>query len=84
MLCCKRSANIIKFYDGSRKRVGKNAIGNRLKNVFDEIYNPITLQESNDSIRLLLKKTFFKEYDPPPLIPVGVCFNGPGQQPPQN
>ncbi len=80
----RRSANIIKFYDSSSKRVGKNAIGNRLKNVFDEINNPITLLESNDSIRLLLKKTFFKEYDQPPLIPVGVCFNGPGKQPPQN
>jgi hypothetical protein len=69
----------MKFYDNSKKKVGKHAIGNRLKEIFELIAEPITLEESNGSLRLLLKKSFFRTNDLPPIVPVGVSFNGPGQ-----
>jgi len=52
----RRSRNVPKFFDGSRLRVGRQAIGNRLKSVFDELNTEITFKESNNSLRLLLKK----------------------------
>jgi hypothetical protein len=74
----RRSKNVMKFYDISRKRIGKQAIGNRLKSVFDEITEPITFNESDNSLRVLLKRTFFIKPDSSNVLPIGVCFNGPG------
>ncbi len=76
-----RSTNVIKFYDNLMKRIGRHALGNRLEEIFEAINDPITRQESDCSIRLLLKKSFFRTNDLPPIVPVGVCFNGPGQMP---
>jgi len=45
-----------KFFDKSRLISGRQAIGNRLKHIFDEIETPILFTESNDSIRTLLKR----------------------------
>ena len=73
----RRATNIIKFYDGSRKRVGMQAVGIRLKAIFEEIHVPITLTESDCSIRLLLKKAFFNIVLCS-KVPLSVSFNGPG------
>jgi hypothetical protein len=48
----------VKFFDQSRLKQGRQAVGNRLKLIFDEINTKITFKESNDSLRLLLKKCF--------------------------
>ena len=45
----------VKFYDQSRLKVGRQAIGNRLKHIFDDITAKITFKESNCSLRCLLK-----------------------------
>lgn len=46
----------VKFYDKSKLKPGQQAIGNRIKHIFDEIYSTITFNESNDSLRVLLKR----------------------------
>ena len=48
----------IRFFDRSKYKQGRQAIGNRIKHIFEEIKKPITFRESNNSIRLLLKKEF--------------------------
>ena len=48
--------DVYKFYDASNRRIGRQAIANRLKDTLDEIDIPLTLLESNDSIRVKLKK----------------------------
>jgi len=77
----RRSKGVIKFYDNSRKRVGKQAIGNRLKSIFDEVAEPITFKESDNSLRKLLKRTFFIKPDSCNILSLGICFNGPGVEP---
>ena len=72
----RRASNVIKFFDKSSKRVGRQAFGNRLKTVFEEIKKPISLNESKNTIRLLLKKSFFIKTND--LL---VGFNGPGPTP---
>jgi hypothetical protein len=47
----------IKFYKNSTRRIGRQALGNRLKHIFDVITAQITLEESNDSLRVKLKKS---------------------------
>jgi hypothetical protein len=47
-----------KFFDRAVYRVGKQAINNRIGEIFNEIKTMITLNESNDSLRILLKRTF--------------------------
>jgi hypothetical protein len=74
----RMAPNVIRFFDSSKKRIGRYALGNRLKEIFDVINDPISLHESNCFIRLLLNKSFFKTDDLPPIIPIGRCFNGPG------
>ena len=54
----------------------QQAFGNRLKTVFEEMKKPISLNESFNTIQLLLKKSFFIKTDD---LPVG--FNGPGPTP---
>ena len=48
----------IKFYDQSRLRLGRQVLANRFKHIFDEMTNELTLRESNNSLRLLLKCAF--------------------------
>jgi len=50
----RRRQDAYKFYDASNRRIGRQAIANRLKDTFDEINLPLTLMESNDSIRIKL------------------------------
>jgi adenylylsulfate kinase-like enzyme len=52
----RRRQDVYKFYDASNRRIGRQAIANRLKDTFDEIDTPLTLLESNDCIRVKLKK----------------------------
>jgi hypothetical protein len=52
----RRQQLVMKFFDKSRYRVGRQCVGNRLKSVFDEIDTPFNLTESNDAIRVKLKK----------------------------
>jgi hypothetical protein len=52
----RRHPNIVKFYDNSRLRIGRHAVGNRLKEIFDEINEPITFLETNCSLRQKLKR----------------------------
>ena len=54
----RRNMNKIKFYDASMNRGGFQAIGNRIKELFEEIEGPITCTESNDELRLKLKQAF--------------------------
>ncbi len=71
----RRSSNVIKFYDNSRKKsVNKQY-------VFDEICVPTILRESNCSVWLLLKKVFFKQSTPSENL-LGMCCNGPGSHHP--
>ncbi len=53
----RRFPKMLRFYDSSRKRVGKQALCNRLKSIFDDIKVKLTWQESNDTIRRMLKKS---------------------------
>ncbi len=62
-----------------KKRVGTQAIGNRLRYIFDEIHTPITLCESDSNIRLLLKKVLFRQSNSHVNL-LGMCWNGPGHQ----
>jgi hypothetical protein len=77
----RRASNVVKFYDNSKKRVGRQAFGNRLKTVFEEINKPIFLNESNNAIRLLLKKSFFIQTD---SCNLPVAYNGPGLESPDS
>jgi hypothetical protein len=54
----RRNNGIIHFYDDSRRKVGKQAVGNRLKEIFEQLNAPLTLHESNGSIRKMLKEAF--------------------------
>jgi hypothetical protein len=74
----ERRSRLVKFYDDSRIKVGKQAIGNRLKDAFNKISTPITLKESDGTIRKLLKNSFFINNKNIPIVPITVCFNGPG------
>jgi hypothetical protein len=51
MYTTRRSNDILHFYDDSKRKVGRQAIGNRLKDIFDQLNAPLTLHESNGSIR---------------------------------
>ena len=44
------------FFDNSKNKAGFQCIGNRLKDIFKEIILPYDLTESNDVIRVRLKK----------------------------
>ncbi len=46
-----------RFFDGSKRKIGKQALGNHVKPIFDEIKVNLTWQESTASIRLMLKKS---------------------------
>lgn len=60
----RRFPDVYKFYDKSKKKIGRQALGNRLKDIFDEFQTPLTLRESNGTIRLKLKRAFnFPGYD---------------------
>jgi hypothetical protein len=48
----------IKFFDRSHFKAGKQSINNRLGDIFQEIKTEITLTESNDTLRRILKKSF--------------------------
>ncbi len=52
----RRQDGVLKFYDNSKSKVGAQAIGNRLGYIFSEIKTPIRLNESDDQLRLTLKK----------------------------
>ena len=52
----RRNPGVWKFYDSSRVRIGKHAIGNRLKEIFDEINEPITFKETDGMLRTKLKR----------------------------
>ncbi len=77
----RRAPIAIKFFVSSKKESEDRHLGIRLKEIFDVINDPISLHESNCSIWPLLKKYLFKIDNVPPIIPVGVCFNGPGPLP---
>ncbi len=72
--------SLIKFYDKSWKKFVTQAIGNRLKVIFDDINTPIPLKQSNCGLWLLLKKVFFKQNNPSENL-LGMCCNGPGPLP---
>ena len=61
----RRRKNLLKFYDGSCNKGGFQSIGNRLRDTFEEIKVPIDLTESNDALRLKLKKCFMINTKPP-------------------
>ncbi len=61
MYTTRRSNGVRLFYDDSKRKIGKQAIGNRLKDIFDQLNSPLTLNESNDSIRRMLKRAFGME-----------------------
>ena len=48
----------LKFYYASVLKQGRQAIGNRLSGIFSEITSKLTLNESNCTIKLTLKKSF--------------------------
>ncbi len=48
----------MKFYSASRKKLGRQSLKNRIKAIFEEITEPVTLNETNDQLRLLLKRSF--------------------------
>ncbi len=52
----RRKPNVLKFIDGSNKKVGRQVLGNRLGYIFQDIKVPFDLSESNCTIRLRLKK----------------------------
>jgi len=52
----RRQPGILKFYDASRNKIGRQCIGNRLKETFDVISTPFNLNETNDTIRIRLKR----------------------------
>ncbi len=54
----RRNRNKIKFYDASANRGGFQAVGNRIKELFDEIDEPITCAETDTVLRLKLKQAF--------------------------
>ncbi len=75
----ERRSHQAKFYDGSGIRIGKQALGNRLRDLFTEINTSITFTETDCMIRTVLKRAFFAENNKPiPRVPTVVCFNGPG------
>ncbi len=75
----ERRSQQVKFYDRSRIKIGKQSLGNRITDLFNEVSTPITFTETDHMIRTLLKKTFFAErYKPFSRVPTVVCFNGPG------
>jgi hypothetical protein len=52
----RRQYNIIKFFDDSKYRLGRQCIGNRLKHIFDAITESFKLNETDDAIRVKLKR----------------------------
>jgi hypothetical protein len=54
---CEERSGRVKFFDNSKLKQGRQALGNRLQ-VFEKIETPITFKESNDVIRTMLKKEF--------------------------
>ena len=54
----RRNRSKIKFFDASTNRGRFQAVGNRIKELFDEIGEPITCTEDNDVIRRKLKQAF--------------------------
>jgi hypothetical protein len=57
----RRNNGIRLFYDDSNRKIDKQAIGNMLKDIFDQIDSPLTLQESNGTIHGMIKKAFGME-----------------------
>ena len=51
-----------RFFDSSRLLVGRQSIQNRLPHIaqINDSWNELGKKKSNDEIRILLKKTFFK------------------------
>ncbi len=47
---------MFKFFDASRRRPGQQPIGNRHKDIFDEIDTPFYLSELNDTLRVRLNE----------------------------
>ncbi len=58
MYTTRRNPKVLCFYDDLKRNIGKQAIGHRLRDVFDRISIPLTLRESNGSIRRILKRAF--------------------------
>ncbi len=66
----------IKFFDKSKLKIGQQPIANRLKQVFDDTPSEITFRESNNRLRLLLKKSFgFPTYPNDLPLPLGSVSN---------
>ena len=65
-------------FDNSENKFGRQAIGNRLKYIFDDIRSKLTYTESDNRIRRLLKLNFgFPEPNKQKLRP-GSGFRKPG------
>jgi len=48
-----------KFYDSSQRRAGRQALGNRLNDIFDNLCDNWTKASYKDAIQIYLKKIFF-------------------------
>jgi len=53
----RRRPEFLKFYNDSNKKIGRQAFGSRLKPIFDLISEPFTLIESDNAIRVKLKRS---------------------------
>jgi len=50
-----------KFYNTSRRRVGRQSIGNQLNDIFDQLCDNWTKASSKDAIRIYLKQSIWKQ-----------------------
>ncbi len=61
----RRQPGLVRFYDNSKKHIGRQALGNGLGHAFKEIDEAFTINESDDTIRLKLKKSLgFLNHNP--------------------
>ncbi len=68
----RREEAVMKFYDASSNKKGFQAIGNRLTETFNQIEEPTYLNESNDQLRLRLKKCFGMKCRSDPNVSIAV------------
>jgi hypothetical protein len=71
----RRHEGVICFYDASKRRIGPQALGNRLKETFEKITEPIMLKESDTGLRVKLKRSLGMANGQNPDDGIGQHFN---------